>query len=300
MTLIKKKPKIPIIRPSEFDDYIFVNWSAPVSAFYPKFHVERIENYKKHLKLPLPPHRRSVHFFIYLTRGKVVRSKGLTKYTIKPNTFFFLPADQITALEYVSKDANGFYCHFMLDIFSTLKIKDLKHFPFFDLAAEPTLNIKEPERIVQLLNLLEAEKIKNNPDRFELIPIYLLALLSEINLLHLPQRILKKDASTQLTQRFKSALAEHIGHKRTIQEFATHLSVSPNHLNKCVQSTIGKTSHELLDEMRILEAKVLLLQTDLTIREIAYNISRFEPSDFARFFKSKTGVTPHQFRMGTF
>ena len=83
---------------------------------------------------------------------------------------------------------------------------------------------------------------------------------------------------------------------KTIQEFASFLMVSPNHLNKCVQTVVGKTAHELLDEMRILEAKVLLKQSDLTIGEIAYKISRFEPSDFARYFKTKTGRTPFQFR----
>ena len=58
----------------------------------------------------------------------------------------------------------------------------------------------------------------------------------------------------------------------------------------------GKSAHELLEEMRILEAKVLLKQTDLNIADIAYKLGGFDPSDFSRFFKSLTNLTPKQYR----
>ena len=74
------------------------------------------------------------------------------------------------------------------------------------------------------------------------------------------------------------------------------LSVTPNHLNKCVKSTIGKSAHDLLSEMILLEAKVLLKQTSLSVSEIAYQVGRNEISDFGRFFKSGTGLTPGEYR----
>jgi AraC family transcriptional regulator, transcriptional activator of pobA len=68
------------------------------------------------------------------------------------------------------------------------------------------------------------------------------------------------------------------------------------HLNKCVKSTLGKSAHDLLSDMLILEAKVLLKQTNLTILEIAYKIGRNEISDFTRFFKAQTGMKPSDYR----
>jgi AraC family transcriptional regulator, transcriptional activator of pobA len=296
MQLNKKNIKVPMVRPAEFDDYIFGDWKAPVSTFYHKFHIERIENYKKHLKLPLPPHRRSVSFFIFLTHGSVVRSKGLSTYEIKSNTFFLLPADQITSLEHVSKNAKGYYCHFMPEIFSFFKRKDVEAFSFFDLTSEPIIHVTNQERILQLLSILENENKINHDARFELIPLYLFILFAELKLQLPPQELRKMDASALLTQRYKNVLAERISDLKTVQEFAFHLSVSANHLNKCVQASMGKSAHDLLDDMRILEAKVLLKQTELSIGEIAFRIGRFEPSDFARFFKSKSGTTPNHFR----
>ena len=84
--------------------------------------------------------------------------------------------------------------------------------------------------------------------------------------------------------------------KKSVQEFADYLSVSPNHLNKSVKITTGKSAHELLEEMRILEAKVLLSQTELSIGEIAFRLGKVDPSDFSRFFRAKTHLTPKQYR----
>ena len=74
------------------------------------------------------------------------------------------------------------------------------------------------------------------------------------------------------------------------------LAVSPNHLNKCVKTVTGKSAHDLLSEMILLEAKVLLKQTSQSVSEIAFQIGRNEISDFVRFFKSKTGMSPGEYR----
>ena len=79
-------------------------------------------------------------------------------------------------------------------------------------------------------------------------------------------------------------------------EYAGLLNVSPNHLNKCVKSTTGKSAQDLLSEMVLLEAKVLLRQTSLSVNEIAFRIGKEDSSDFIRFFKSKTNLTPTEYR----
>jgi AraC family transcriptional regulator, transcriptional activator of pobA len=295
---MKNLAKIPIVKPSQFDEYLFSNWKAPVYSFYEKFHIERIENYKTHLTLPTPPHRRSVYFFIFLTQGKVVRSKGLNQYEIEPNHLFFLPADQITVIDYVSDDATGYYCHFLPEIFNMMGIKiDIqKDFPFFQITNDPLLKVADDDRVIQLLQILENEYQKNQQERFELIPLYLFTLFSDLKLQVQSPKPSPKNASAYLTQRYKNALSEYVYEKKTVAEFAEYLSVSSNHLHKCVKATTGKSAHQLLEDMRILEAKVLLKQTTLSVSEIAFKVGKFDPSDFSRFFKSKTSLTPNQYR----
>ena len=84
------------------------------------FHINTIEKYlelSQGKELPLPPHRKEVNDFMFLTKGTVVRSKGLDNFEFTRNQFFFLPPYQITSITSMTPDAAGFYCHFNADIF---------------------------------------------------------------------------------------------------------------------------------------------------------------------------------------
>ena len=287
--------KIPTVKPSEFDDYLFADWKAPVTSLYENFHVSRVEDYKRHLKLPTPPHRRSVYFLLFITKGQVIRRKNLTKYELSINSCFCLPADQITSIDFVSEDAEGFYMHFLPEIFNhpNLKIEINKDFPMFSHLSEPHFKITDGQKIEKIFELLIVEHLKENKD---VLPFYLVTLLTEIKSQAFVNQNTKQNASSMLTYRYKNALSEFIYSKKTVSEFAEYLSVTPNHLLKSVKMTTGKTAHELLDEMRILESKVLLKQTNRSISEIAEAIGKEDPSDFSRFFKSKTGISPIKYR----
>lgn len=287
--------KIPVINPSQFDDYLFKDWKAPVFDLYEKFHISRVEHYRTHIKLPTPPHRRSVYFFLFLTKGRAIRSKGLNQYGVTPHTAFCLAADQITSFDYLSKDAEGFYCHFLPEILNhrNLKVDAVNDFPYFKYTHEPLLSIADSSRIVQLLHILESDY---QSSRTEMLPVYLFSILKEFNIQGNTSGSPGKDAATLLTQRYKSALSQFIGTKKRVAEYADYLSVTPNYLHKCVKATTGKTAHALMDEMRSLEAMVLLKQTNLSIAEIASKVGKEDPSDFSRFFKSQTKLTPNQYR----
>ncbi len=295
----KKSEKVLNLSPFQFDEHFFIpSWRPTVYGFYSRFHIERVERYKTHLSLPLAPHRRSVYVFFYLKTGLAIRTKGLSRYEIKAGQFFFLPSQQITSVECISEDATGFYCHFQPEIFlkHPLKVEIDKEFPFFQLRTEPVVTVNEFERIEQLMDILEQEYCLSLPERFDLVPLYLTALLSEVKHLTLTSEQANQSASSNITQRYKNALSEFIYKKKTVAEFAEYLAISPNHLHKCVKATTGKTAHDLLNEMRILEAKVLLKQTNLSVGEIAFKIGQLESSDFSRLFKKSTTYTPNQYR----
>jgi len=100
-----------------------------------------------------------------------------------------------------------------------------------------------------------------------------------------------------ITEQYKKNLSQYIYEKQKITDYAEMMAISPNHLNKCVKTTTGKSAIDLLNEMLLLEAKVLLKQTDLTVTEIAYKLGKNEIGNFARFFKSQTGMRPSEYRL---
>jgi AraC family transcriptional regulator, transcriptional activator of pobA len=266
------------------------------------FHINKLEDFRDKIQFPLPPHRKPIYDFIFLTKGVTRRSKALNPYEIRENTFFFLPAYQITEHEFMSADTEGYFCHFNFDIFTNHLPQHnmLRDFPFLQFIGNPIVKIEEPIKpfILNIFERLEAEYKKNEVENFDIIAVYLLALFTEVKLFYAPSVYAKKNTSLMITQNFKDALSRHIYEKQKVTEYADLLNVSPNHLNKCVKLTTGQSAQDILNEMILLEAKVLLKQTDMQISEIAYKLSQQNHSDFSRFFKAKTGITPKDYKLG--
>jgi AraC family transcriptional regulator, transcriptional activator of pobA len=128
-----------------------------------------------------------------------------------------------------------------------------------------------------------------------LIASYLLTIFEEIKKDMPIEKKRTKNAFSQITEQYKNALALHIYKKQNITDYAHILNISPNYLNKCVKYAINKTAQDLLNEMIILEAKTLLKFSNLQIAEIAVRLCDQTPSNFARFFKNQTGITPKQY-----
>jgi AraC family transcriptional regulator, transcriptional activator of pobA len=302
ISLILKQEPVPILSFSEKDKKIFEETFEFASIFKPyhsQFHINKLEDVVSHLKFPIPPHRQTVADFIFLTKGKSVRGKGLDKYEFGPNTFFFLPAYQISTHDSMTRDAEGYYSHFDLDLFSRKSINPdfIAGLSFLQFNGNPLATIDDNTRthIISLLNRIETEYNKEEKSNIDILAANLLAILTEVNQFYKAEMI-TENAAFRITQQYKSKLALYIYEKHTVAEYAGMLNISPNHLNKCVKAATGKSAQELLSEMVLLEAKVLLKQTSLAVNEIAWKTGKEDPSDFIRFFKSRTGLTPTEYR----
>ncbi len=288
--------QIPILEVPNLDKFHFGNIQWKFSKQHHLFHVNRLEDASGKLKFPIPPHRKTVYDLLFLTNGESVRFKGLNKYHFKKNQFFFLPALQITSHERMSEDIKGFFMHFSPDIFSD-NLHLLTPFSFLHFNTSPMVTIPETE-MGPLLNIFERLLVLYESGintESKLIKWYLMALFEEVNKYAVSQKTETKNTAALITQQFKDALTQHIYTYRTVQEFAQLLFVTPNHLNKCVKKTLNRTAQTLLNEMLILEAKSLLKYSNLSISQIAHQLCESTPSNFSRFFKKQTGITPSDY-----
>ncbi|MCU0433259.1 MAG: AraC family transcriptional regulator [Bacteroidia bacterium] len=83
---------------------------------------------------------------------------------------------------------------------------------------------------------------------------------------------------------------------QSAKDFADVLGVHTNHLNKVLKETTGKTTTEIIAGRIAQEAKILLLQTNWNVSEIAYALGFEEVAHFSNFFKKQTSVSPVAFR----
>ena len=291
--------KIPTIEPSLTDGFHFgkVQWQWRIPAQHHLFHINRLEDYLDKLSFPLPPHRKTIFDLLFLTKGSSIRSKGLNQYQIEPGQFFFLPALQITSHESMSPDTEGFFLHFSPDLFSDFPYI-LSPFSFLNFLSNPIVSIPQEEQTPILNIFYRLERINKDLKQkdLELVKWYLLTLLTEVNRFAMSEPTsTKENAAARLTAEYKDALSQHIYQHQSVRDYAEMLHVTPNHLNKCVKRIVNKTAQKLLNEMLILEAKSLLKYSGLPISQIAEKLCGQTPSNFTRFFKSQTGLSPKQF-----
>lgn len=101
---------------------------------------------------------------------------------------------------------------------------------------------------------------------------------------------------TDLFQRFVALVHEHCTEQREVVFYADRLCISTRYLSTIIRSVAHSTAKEFIDRSVVLEIKMLLESTELSVQEIAYRLHFPDQSYLGRFFKKHTGVSPTEFR----
>lgn len=89
---------------------------------------------------------------------------------------------------------------------------------------------------------------------------------------------------------------QHFPEEITLESVANEVHLSPNYFSNIFKKTTGFTFIEYLTNLRIDKAKLLLMDLNCTIYQIASEIGYSTPRYFSRVFKTNTGMTPSEFR----
>lgn len=143
---------------------------------------------------------------------------------------------------------------------------------------------------------LEIDRFKSN-DRFN----------RPVNVVH-NQQLIKSEKeilkrSKEITRNYFQFLDKHIADVVSgkvsdfmeINQVARELYISHKHLTNTVQKETGCHPCHFYDQKILDKAKQMLLQSDESVSEVA-RILTYDPSNFSKFFKKMTGITPGQFR----
>ncbi|MDZ4331560.1 MAG: helix-turn-helix transcriptional regulator, partial [Flavobacterium sp.] len=82
----------------------------------------------------------------------------------------------------------------------------------------------------------------------------------------------------------------------TVLYISEQLNVSPNYLSDMLRSLTGQSTQQHIHDKLIEKAKEILTTTSLSVSEIAYQLGFEYPQSFSKLFKSKTNVSPLEFR----
>jgi AraC family transcriptional regulator, transcriptional activator of pobA len=265
---------------------------------YGSFFITRVENMLRLIRLPLPPTRATTHSLIYLTEGEAIMTIGSETYRIHQDEMFVVAAGQI--FSFGNYDVNkGYLINFHADfcLGPVTQPEGLKTMEMFSVWGNPVVKLGSLSPFVAALfrRLLDVYS-QDGLSQKRLLQTYLVSLLCEIDGAYRPLSASKRIRAVAITNQFKALLHQHIHHLHRVSEYADLLAVTPNHLNKVVKQLTAKSPTRWIDEALVVEAKVLLYQTDVPISAIAAQLGILDASYFSRLFKRYAGCTPLEFR----
>jgi AraC-like DNA-binding protein len=107
---------------------------------------------------------------------------------------------------------------------------------------------------------------------------------------------IKKGEDLDFVMLFKDLLEANFKNQKQVNFYAKELFTTEKRLNQATSKVFGKTPKEIIDDRIILEAKRILAHSTENIKEIGYVLGFDEPTNFIKYFKKHTLITPVEFR----
>lgn len=107
---------------------------------------------------------------------------------------------------------------------------------------------------------------------------------------------LQNASAPGLAQQVVNYVESHCTEKLSCALVAKEFSYHSNSLNRIIQEEMGCSLHEVITRAKIDAAIRLLLETDMSIANIAYRISFYDHAHFAKVFRKATGYSPSSYR----
>ncbi|MBA4388847.1 MAG: hypothetical protein C0404_12765 [Verrucomicrobia bacterium] len=102
--------------------------------------------------------------------------------------------------------------------------------------------------------------------------------------------------SRPIAAKIKEAMEQHVRSGMNVTDYARAFRISRSTMFLKFRETFNKSPIEILEEIRFNCAKRLLLQTDMSVSEVASSAGYRNPVYFSRHFRNRTGRSPSQFR----
>ncbi len=262
----------------------------------------------------MPPFR---HEFYSIAIKKDGGGKAISgHYTDFPDgvTIFFNSPFQILSWDIVP-DWSGYYIMISQDFLASSHLFDrlLDDYPFLKIDESIPFEISKNDLpgILNIFALIKNEYLSDHDDKFNFIQLYILLLLNQVKRLFSKQvdsrqavdqirkadlKLLSRFQKLIKTSFYPDVILETFANPHSPSYYARVLSIHPNHLNAVVKSITGKTALKHIHNHILKLAKAELVQTDLSVKEIAYNLHFESPNNFSSFFKKNTGHTPLTYR----
>lgn len=255
----------------------------------------------KHRKSITAPHRTEFYHIFWVQKGTAEYLVDFEPVKMKAGTFLFINKDRVKAIDATRKH-DGKVLVFTDNFFAKTE-DDTKYLHstilFNDLLDNLIIDVKSSPSLQTTFQAIEAELSKDNDaNHYSLLHnlLHNLLLLAERERRAQGFTEMVKGVDLDYTVLFKDLLSAQFKTNKSVSAYASQMNVSEKRLYNATTTTMGKTPKSIIDEKVMLEAKRLLVHTNLSIKEIGYDLGFEEPTNFIKYFRRHTGKTPIEFR----
>ncbi|ELE1962836.1 helix-turn-helix domain-containing protein [Vibrio vulnificus] len=249
---------------------------------------------------PQAPHRLSFFMAVIFEKGEGKQMVDFEEYKFKPGTVISVQREQVTAFDLTNKPEgkiliftqeylDAVHANMRLPSFTPTHLNS-QYSPAFELDED------NRQRTFSLLNEMIAELTSEGGD-----PLIVMYLFSALTLLHRRLKTVGEvdnlsPSQSRLLSRFIALLQEHFERTRDANWYSDQLATTYKTLNQVCKASTSLTAKQMIDAFTITEIKRRLVVSKITSQKIAYDFGFEDPSNFVKYFKKETGLTPSMFR----
>lgn len=251
---------------------------------------------------PFQLHRVTFYLIILIEKGSGVHTIDFKNHTYQPGTVLTIRKDQIHKF-YKNNSVKGslllFTDEFLVSYLEQLEaLKSLQLFN--EVLEEPKIQLNKGELTEMKKAIL---RLKN--EYFQVKDDYSFGILrSELHILITKLFRIKSKKSPLIGNPkylnafidFQNLVEAEVSQNTQVQYYAKQLAMSTKTLNTITKKIIHKSAKAFIDDICTKQIKRLLINTNLSIKEIAYTMGFEESTNFYKYFKRQTNTTPDHFR----
>lgn len=236
---------------------------------------------------------------IFIRKGHCKFEIDLQEYTIEaPCVVNIAPSEIMQPLE-ISDDFEGaflvmsarFVEDFKRNVADLHTLSLLKQSPLIPVSPQA---LPDFEMFLRQLRTLVSDT--NDPYLYQSVLHTLLAFFFHTAIRCINRERSAGSTAAHITSRFMKLARDNFKKERFMEFYARELGITTKHLGRTIKAQTGFTASEWLDRMVILEAKVLLKSSSMTIQQIAEELNFPSQSFFGKYFKNIVGISPKEFR----
>lgn len=246
----------------------------------------------------LVPHRKDHYLIVFTRKAAGIRQWiDMQPVVLKDETVYFTGPDHIIMKEDVSLLWSTGLA--FTDAFLALGDTSLARLPLLQNLQnvhELSLNQADLLFMEEILGRLKVEYEKPGEWQQRMILANLSVLLIYLSRLYTEQHGTDLSAEKALFKKYQALIDKHFRKWHEVNSYADLLHISAGHLGELIKIQSGKPAIKHIHDRLVLESKRLLVHTEQTSKEIAFDLGFADASYFNRFFKRETGHTPTGYR----